>query len=347
MSGFALEAEVRLALDVAADTAEALGDGQCGTEHLLYGLVATAADDLADLVDLFALDAGRVERALLSRGVDRDRPPPVDGRPPSLSRRAERALRSTPAAGVPLGSFDLLVALLVDPHGGAAAALRTLGVRIGDIRGLAQLGAARLADDEVEGLVAAVDRRHRTHRPWWGPGDGADVVPVDDRQRLLARSGTAVATLDRLVAGGGGFGFTVTITSTGPWVLPPHWEPREELVPGIGSRARLEPDLVTVEIGLSDGRTPVSNRTLSSRWRNDEPRETTLVHLGSRSVVDSRNDRRRPVRRAESAEWWLWPAPTQGHLDLRIEWPAEALGGGCVLDATEYHPLSERAEGLG
>ena len=345
MSGFALEADARLALDVALGTAAAMGDEHCGTEHLLFGIVATSSGDLAELAELFALDNLRVERALAALRAHHCTPGRVDVPDPPLSTRAELALYASPMAGPgPLGAFDLLVAAIADPRSGAATVLRRLGVRIGDVRRLAELGAARLDRDEVEGLIAALDRRTDEHRPWWGPAGDAPVVRVplgESERRVLGRSETAVATLDGLVAGPDGFGLTITLSSCDHWVLPPRWEPEEELVPGIGAFARSAPDVVTIDLRYGDAL--ASNRVPSARWRSDEPEHGALVRLGNRTVVDDRNDRRLPARRSETAEWWVWPLPQEGSVQVCIEWPAEALRGVIDLDGED---IRARAEAL-
>lgn len=240
MSGFALEADARLALDVATGMAAASGDEHCGTEHLLFGIVATADGEVAELAELFALDAMRVERGVRTLRIHHCHPDNFTDDPP-LSTRAELALYSTPMSGAgSLASFDVLVACIADPRSGASTVLRSLGVRIGEIRRLAELGAARLEQHEVAGLIAALDRRREEHLPWWGPAADAPVVRVplgDGDRRLLGRSDTAVATLDGLVAGPDGYGITVTIASCDHWVLPPRWEPEEELLPGIDRKS--------------------------------------------------------------------------------------------------------------
>ena len=340
MNGFLLDAEARLALDVASGTAGAMGDEQTGTEYLLFGIVATARDEMAELAELFALNTLRVERGvklLRSHRCCEDRDRSDD---PPLSTRAEIALYSHALSGAErLSAFDLLVAVLADPRSGAATVLRNLGVRIGEIRRLAELGAARLERHEVEDLIAALDRRGDNSNAWWGPsvdGPVARVALPHSRPMVLGRSETAVATLDGLVTGPDGFGLTITITSCDHWVLPPRWEPEEDLVPGIGAVHRSAPDVVTIDLRYGDERV-VSNRLPSARWRADVPTPGALVRLGTRSIVDERNDRRIAARRAETSEWWAWPLPTSGSLSLGFEWPAEALGGVAELSADEIN----------
>ena len=339
MSGFALEAEARLALDVAFGTAEAMGDEHCGTEHLLFGLVATATDEFAELAELFALDIMRVERALVTMRAHHCRPGDDDQVDAKLTTRAEIALCSRPMAGDGgLGGFDLLLALLSDPRSGAATVLRSLGVRIGEIRRLAELGAARLDRVEIESLIAALDRRDDTHRPWWGPANDGPVARIDlgeSSRQLLARSETAVVTLDAVVAGPEGFGITITISSCDDWLLPPRWEPDEELVPGVGAQHRGAPDGGAIDLRSGADDQMATNRAPGMRWRPDEPSSGSLVLLGNRTVVDERNDRRRPARRSETSEWWVWPLPADGPLELHLDWPAEAVSGTIELDADE------------
>ena len=339
MDGFALDAGARLALDVALGTAGAIGDEHCGTEYLLFGIVATARDDVAEMADLFALNTLRVERGVnmlrshrCSMGETTDDPP--------LSTRAEIALLSDPLSGAErLSPFDLLVAVLADPRSGAATVLRSLGVRISEIRSLAELGAARLERHEVEDLIAALDRRGEIHNPWWGPSPDAPVARValpNSRSVVLGRSDTAVATLDGLVTGPEGFGLTITITSCDHWLLAPKWEPDETLLPGLGAVHRAAPDVVTIDLRYGDDQI-VSNRLPRARWRSDPPPSGALVRLGARSVIDERNDRRTAARRAETSEWWAWPLPTAGAFSLSFDWPAEALGGVIDLSADEIN----------
>lgn len=345
MSGFVLEPEARLALDVALGTAGASGDEHCGTEHLLFGVIATATGEVAEFGQLFALDTMRVERGLRGLRLHHCHPDNITDEDPPLSRRAQLALTSTPlskAGG--LTTFDMLVAVMHDPRSGAAAVLRSLGVRLGEIRRLARLGAAKLDCGEVDDLMAALDRRTADHFPWWGPdeqdGSLARVSLGPSARRLVARSDTAVATLDGVVVGPNGFGLTVTITSCDDWVLPPQWEPAEEFVVGAGSIHRASPDVVTID--LRDGaEVVISNRGPQPRWRADEPVPGSMVRLGTRSVVDERNDRRTPARRAETSEWWIWPLPRTDRLELWFGWPAEALQGVIDIDASEITSLAE------
>ena len=57
--------------------------------------------------------------------------------------------------------------------------------------------------------------------------------------------------------------------------------------------------------------------------------------LGTRSIIDDRNDRRVAARRSETAEWWAWPLPVEGSVSILIEWRAEALRGSVTLDPAD------------
>lgn len=337
MSGFRLDAGARMSLDVAIGTAAAMGDERCGTEHLLFGVIATSRGDMAQLAQVFALDPLRIERSIHNlRGhhcTDANR----DAGDPQLSDRARAALEGPALSGFERrSSFDLLVGMLSDSRSGAATVLRHLGVRMSEIRRLAELGAARLGRSEVRDLMAALDRRDGHQEPWWGPVVDAPVTRIplpNGRPVEISRSHSTIATLDGLVTGPEGFGFTLSFTSRRSWVLPPVWEAREELVPGVGSSHRLEPDVVLVQVHFPDG-SSISNRQPTSRWSPERPR-AALVRLGQRSLMEQRNDRRIPERRHESCEWWVWPVPESGDLVLDLAWPAEAVRGSIRIDGTE------------
>ena len=353
MTGLQLDAGARMALDVALGTAGAMGDERCGTEYLLFGAVATASGDMSELCELFALDTARLERAIVAIRGHRFEPVEEGHVDPPMSPRAELSLHGRSLSGSDRrSSFDLLLGCLGDPRSGAATVLRHLGVRLGEIRRRAELGAARLDKQEVENLISALDRRNRTHYSWWGPDTDAAVARVslpNHRPVLIARSSTAEITLDALVAGPDGFGLTVTVTSLGDWVLPPIWESIEVLSPGVGVEHRLVPEVVTIDLRYPDG-TNLSNRDGGQRWRPDVPTPGALVRLGTRKVIEDRNDRRRPVRHVESTEWWAWPvpidgtpAPTAGMIELEVQWPAEAAGGSIMLNGAE---IAARAASL-
>jgi Clp amino terminal domain, pathogenicity island component len=326
-----------MALDVALGTAGAMGDERCGTEYLLFGVVATASGDMAELCELFALDTARLERAIVAIRGHRFEPVAEGSVDPPVSPRAELSLHGKSLSGDDRrSSFDLLLGCLGDPRSGAATVLRHLGVRLGEIRRLVELGAARLDRSEVEGLIAALDRRTTTHYSWWGPAADASVARVGSSiplPRLVGRSQTAEITLDAVVVGPDGFGLTLTVVSLGDWVLPPTWEAIEFLSPGVGAEHRLAPEVITVDLTYPDG-TTISNRHSSRRWRSDVPTPGALVRLGTRKSVEDRNDRRRPVRHRESTEWWAWPLPLADEVRLDVEWPAEAVAGTVTLDGT-------------
>ncbi len=337
MSGFLLDAGARRSLDVALGTAAAMGDERCGTEHLLFGVIATARGDMAELATVFALDTLRLERSIhilrSHRYAEREE---LTGDPP-LSERARHVLIGPSLSRHENRSpFDLLVGMIEDSKSGAVTVLRHLGVRRTDIRRLAELGAARLGRSEVKDLMAALDRRIGRHQPWWGPAVDAPVthIPLPDRSPVeITRSRSAIATLDGLVAGPDGFGLTLTFSSRQSWVLPPIWEAREELVPGVGVSHRLEPDVVELELRYVDG-SVLSNRAPASRWSAERP-AGALVKLGQQSSLQSRNDRRIAEQRTDTCEWWAWPVPVGGELILDLAWPAEAIRGSLRIDGTE------------
>lgn len=335
-----------MALDVAMGTAAAMGDERCGTEYLLFGVVATASGDMSELCDLFALDTSRLERAIVAIRGHRFEAVGEGHSDPPMSSRADLALHGRSLSGADrCSSFDVLLGCLNDPRSGAATVLRHLGVRLGEIRRLVELGAARLDKSEVEGLIAALDRRDASHYSWWGPAVDASVTRVGmppSGPQLIARSQTAEITLDAVVVGPDGFGLTLTVASLGPWVLPPIWESIETLNPGVGAEHRLVPEVITVDLTYPDG-TQLSNRSDSRRWRADMPAPGALVRLGTRKVVEDRNDRRRPVRHVETTEWWAWPLPLGGDVSLDVRWPAEAVDGAFTLEGDS---IADRAEAL-
>jgi hypothetical protein len=346
MTALQLDAGARMALDVALGTASAMGDERCGTEYLLFGAVATASGDMSELCELFALDTARLERAIVAIRGHRFESVAEGHADPPLSPRAEVALHGPSLSGGDRRStFDVLLGCLADPRSGAATVLRHLGVRLGEIRRLVELGAARLDQNEVETLIASLDRRDTSHHSWWGPDADAGVARIglpNRRPQVIARSQTAELTIDALVAGPDGFGLTISVASLGDWVLPPVWESIEYLSPGVGAEHRLVPEVVTIDLRYSDG-THVSNRQGNHRWRSDVPRPGALVRLGTRRVIEDRNDRRRPVRHVETTEWWAWPLPINGDIRLDVSWQAEAVVGGVDLDGAA---ISLRAASL-
>ncbi|MDG2027891.1 MAG: hypothetical protein P8J50_12340 [Acidimicrobiales bacterium] len=73
------------------------------------------------------------------------------------------------------------------------------------------------------------------------------------------------------------------------------------------------------------------------------PTPGALVRLGTRKVIEDRNDRRRPARHVETTEWWAWPVPLNGDVRLDVQWPAEALDGSISLDGSM---IAKRAAAL-
>jgi hypothetical protein len=342
-----LDDAARLALDVALGTAGAIGDDQCGTEYLLFGVVATAAGDVAELASLFALDSLRIERAINKFRQHRyslahDGP----GDPP-FSKRAAMAVRTRRADGAgPTGPFELLHGALSDNASGASQVLRELGVRPDEVRRLVGYGIRHLAPSEIEALIASLNRRATAHRPWWGPDPRAEVdfVRVTESKRIIvAHSPSALASIDGVRVARYGFGFTLVLESLKPWILDPVLVPTEVLVPGQSVSTPIGPDLVQVDIGFANGAS-ASNRAELPRWQVEKPAKPVLVHLGSRIEATEVNDRRVDDHRMVVSDWWMWPLPVQGDVDVKVSWASESIEGSTTFDS---RPVVSRAAAFG
>ena len=337
-----LDPRARLALDVAIGTASASGARVCGTEHLLFGLVATADREFNELADLFALNTLRIERGIRELTVEESPPVVASSATPRLSTRADQALR-TPRADDkgPTGAFEVLHGILVDDGSGACRVLHSLGVRPDEVRRLAGYGMRHLSADQIESVISSLDRRGRSlHRPWWGPAADETLVtkaPTPSGPVEVARSRSTIVTLRTVAAGREGFGFTLCLESIRTWMLDPVLQPGELLVPGQGSQTLLGPDLVRLELTSADGAV-VDNRVPVARWQKDRPFGGVLVMLGLRTEITRLNDRRLEPRHHVVSDWWLYPRPAPGTVQLRVDWPAESISGLVAFDA---RPLVE------
>ena len=138
---FGLDDHARLALEVAQHAALANGDAHCGTEYLLYGLVATARGEIVELMELFALNTLRVDRAIERIMEERHASGVFEQGPPTLSLRARAALSTPRLDGKgPTGAFELLHGLLAEDDSGACRVLRSLGVHPDEARRLVAYG---------------------------------------------------------------------------------------------------------------------------------------------------------------------------------------------------------------
>lgn len=330
-----LDDAARLALDVALGTAAALGDHECGTEYLLLGLFATARGEMAEVGELFVLDELRIERAIQKTRDGHFCGAEYDGDPP-LSARAIVAARTCRHDGTgPTGAFELLAGALADDDSGACQVLRELGVRPEEVRRLAAYGTRHLTKEEAAVLLEMLDRRRPDlHKPWWGPSEPAGMrpIPIGAGERLeLARSKSAVATLEGLGVTADGFQVSLRVESLGPWVLPPALEPPEILLPGRPPTHRVGPEMLRFELVFADGES-VSNLQPVERWRPTRPTVPVLVPLSTSSEHRRENDRRCVERRVVVMDWWVWPLPVEGTIEVRLDWPAEVLSGLVAFD---------------
>jgi hypothetical protein len=331
---YSLDDHAQLALEVAKHAALANGDSRCGTEYLLYGLVATARGEITELIELFALNTLRVDRAIerLLESRPGDLASLVD---PALTERAIAALRTPRVDGDgPTGTFELLHGLLEDDRSGACAVLRDLGVQPPEARRLVSYGIRHLSRDEIDDLLTTLDRRTTDHCPWWGPDPSGRIdairtpglVPVH-----LGSSDSARLDLTAFGTDGFGFGFTMTVRSLRTWVLPPVFAPEEALVPGQGAQYNAGPDFLLLQIVLPDGST-LDNRAVFDRFSSAQPDAPRLLGLGQRDEHIHLNDRRQHDQHVITGDWWVWPQPMPGPVEIRVDWPAEAVSGSATVD---------------
>lgn len=331
MDPFTLDDHAHLALEVAKHAALANGDSRCGTEYLLYGLVATARGDVVELIELFALNTLRVDRAIERMLESRPAVGLLAGHSPELTPRAIAALSTPRLDGRgPTGSFELLHGLLVDDEAGACAVLRDLGVQPEEARRLVGYGIRHLSQAEIDELLANLDRREIGHRPWWGPDPTNRMTSI--RTPLhVGSSASARIDLTALGSDGSGFGFTLSIRSLRTWVLPPTFAPEEALIPGLGAQYNDGPDFFLLQLVMPDA-SVIDNRSISDRFVSSAPADQRLIRLGQRDEHINLNDRRRHDQHLITGDWWVWPGPVEGPIEIRVDWPAEAVTGAVVFD---------------
>ena len=302
---FSLDDQARLALEVAKHAALANGDSQCGTEYLLYGLVATARGDLTELIELFALNTLRIDRAI-ERMIELRPQTLASFSDPALTTRARNALMTQRIDGNgPAGTFELMHGLLVDDASGACAVLRDLGVQPSEARRLVSYGIRHLSQDEIDDLLTTLDRRGTTHCAWWGPDPAGRIEPVSAPGLTPLHVGSSDSARAELTAFGSdnfGFGFTLTLRSLRSWVLPPVFAQEEALVPGQGAQYQDGPDFFLIQLILPDG-SVVDNRSSFERFAAEPPVFPRLLSLGQRDEHISLNDRRQPAQHIITGDW--------------------------------------------
>ncbi len=333
---FSLDDHAALALQVARHAALANGDERCGTEYLLYGIVATARAEISELVDLFALNTLRIDRAIEqmmeARGVV-----PSPAVEPFLTNRAIEALQTPRIDGNgPTGLFELLHGMLVDGDSGACQVLRQLGVQPFEARRLVSYGLRHLDREQIDDLLTTLDRRGGGHRAWWGPDPARrleavrtpGLVPLE-----IASSDSAHLELTAFGSDEFGFGFTMTVRSLRDWVLPPVFAPEEDLVPGRGAQYKPGPDFLLLSVTMPEG-TVIDNRKVINRFELSQPSESRLIRLGQRDEQISLNDRRLSRQHVITSDWWVWPQVEQGAVEIGVHWPAEAVEGSASFDVS-------------
>ncbi|NNE74736.1 MAG: hypothetical protein HKN26_13805, partial [Acidimicrobiales bacterium] len=331
-----LDEAAQRAMAVALEASAAIGDDECGTEYLLLGIMTRPEGDLAELAEMFALDPMRIERAIHAIRSHRfslahDGP----GYPP-LTPRARRALVTRrPDNSGPTGAFELLHGMMIDDASGACQVLRELGVRPSEFRRLVSYGTRHLSQPELDELLTSLDRRHGQHEPWWGPApqDAVETMSFGDNAGVeIARSASSVAHVKSLAVSKDGFGITITLQSLRPWLLPPELIPADVLVPGQPLPAP-RPEACIIELEFADG-TVVDNTVHVPRWDHHRPEQPVLLPVGYRHVKVNLNDRRAANHDLVTSDWWIWPLPAAGPVEVRMRWSAEMLNGSGRFDST-------------
>lgn len=341
---FDIDEQARLALDVARHAALANGDSHCGTEYLLYGLVATGRGSIVELSDLFALNVLRIDRAIERLVETRKRKGIFVEGAPLLSLRARTALSTPRLDGTrPSGTYEVLHGLLADDDSGACEVLRYLGVVPDEARRLVSYGIQHLSQNEVDELISSLDRRAPDTKPWWGPAPSRRLraIAIDGRSTIpVAESESATVEVTAVGSDGRGFGFTLTTTSRRSWVLPPLFVPNESLIPGLGARYSDGPDFFLLQLILPDG-SVMDNRQIAERYAASPPTEPRLLRLGQRDERTSLNDRRLADQHVVVTDWWAWPLPDVGTVELRISWPAESIVGTISFDVAQLATVGQ------
>lgn len=337
---YSLDDHAALALQVARHAALANGDERCGTEYLLYGIVATARGEVAELVELFALSTLRLDRAI-EQMMDERSVIPSPATEPVLTERSDEALR-TPRIdhGGPTGVFELFHGLLIDEQSGACQVLRQLGVQPHEARRLVSYGLRHLSREQIDDLLTTLDRRGGGHRAWWGPDPSRQlqavrtpgVVPL-----AVAKSESAQIEITAFGSDDFGFGFTMTVRSLRDWVLPPVFTPEEALVPGLGATYKPGPDFMLVSLTMPDGST-LDNKKVLNRYDLSQPGDPRLICLGQRDELIRLNDRRLSSQHIITGDWWVWPQCDHGQVEITVDWPAEAIEGTAVFDSRVLRP---------
>jgi hypothetical protein len=113
-------------------------------------------------------------------------------------------------------------------------------------------------------------------------------------------------------------------------------------MPGRAPSHRVGPDMLRFELVFADGER-VNNLTPVERWRMERPQLPILLPLSTHTELTRTNDRRRVEHRIVTTEWWVWPLPAPGTIEVRLDWPAEVLSGLVSFDG---RPMVDAATAL-
>jgi hypothetical protein len=135
--------EARMAVNLAREEASNLGAGVVGSEHLLLGIIRSRDTHVTAALRSsgVTLEAARqcAQPTFVDSSPPPTPPPPVDRGPRGISAYAravfEQSLREAVAQGDGyIGVDHLMLAMLSDPHGGAARTSQALGADLDQVR---------------------------------------------------------------------------------------------------------------------------------------------------------------------------------------------------------------------
>jgi hypothetical protein len=153
-----------------------------------------------------------------------------------------------------------------------------------------------------------------------GPVDGlpewreppSDVAPASAPvERRIARGAGGAVLLSRVACYPNGIVFDLLVALPGESPDPPQFLLGPEVAMPHGRPPALPPEALQLRVRYADGReaTNFTIPNVRSHWKLGQP-PAALAWRGTKTFVG-----------AAKLEWWLWPLPSSGDLEITCEWP--------------------------